>query len=246
MSCYRFSNFFVGGVIHIMIKNKSIFDNTYTQMKRRQALTSAVAALAISFAGCSGGSNETAAETMTNTPSPTPTTTATPTATASPTPTSTASPTPSAPTHDPGEQFTIGGGETTLRFTVRRLFQADEIGTAGTRKATDTFCVVILTVENPTSGSQDIPSDRITLRADDIIRKIDTDDSQAAGSDNRLDVGSIANETIGPGSSETGVVVYDAPADNDYALEFAQVNSDQPHIVPVGPLTGLNLLGDRY
>jgi hypothetical protein len=214
-------------------------------MIRRQILTKCAVVLSVGLVGCSGGdgsgsADETATETATPTPTPTPTSTPTPT------PTATATSTPSAPTHETGEQFTVGSGDTALRFTVRELFRATELGPARSNQATGRFCVVILSVFNPTSSSQDVPIDRITLRADDIVRRVDTGDSQAVGSDDRIDVSSIANQTVGPTSSVTGAIVYDAPPDNEYQLEFAPVGSAQNHIVPVGPISELDPLPSGY
>ncbi len=214
-------------------------------MIRRQILTKCAVALSAGLVGCSGGgSSGSADETITETATPTPT--PTPTSTPTPTPTATTTSTPSAPTHETGEQFIVGTGDTALRFTVRELFRATELGPTRSTQATEVFCVVILSVFNPTSSSQDVPIDRITLRTDDIIRRVDTGDSQAVGSDGRIDVSSIANQTVGPTSSVTGAIVYDAPPDNEYQLEFAPVGSTQRHIVPVGPISALDSLPSGY
>lgn len=82
-------------------------------MIRRRVLTKLAVALSAGFVGCSGNTGS-ADETVTGTPTSTPT----------PTPTS------SVLTHDIGEQFTVGSGDTALRFTVRQLSRAEELGAA--------------------------------------------------------------------------------------------------------------------
>jgi hypothetical protein len=63
------------------------------------------------------------------------------------------------------------------------------------------------------------------LPTDDIVRRVDTGDGQAVELHVRIDVSSIANQTVGPTPSVTGAVMYDAPLDNEYQLEFAPVGS---------------------
>jgi hypothetical protein len=208
-------------------------------------LSKLAVALSAGFVGCSGNTgsaDETVTDTATSTSTSTPTPTPTPTPTSTPTPT----PTSSVLTHDIGEQFTVGSGDAALRFTVRQLFRAQELGVARSNEATDQFCIVILTIENPTSSTQPNPTSRITLQADGVLQRVDTKASRAVEGDQRLGADSLADKPVAASSSETGIIVYDAPQNNEYQLSFAPIESGERHLIPVGMLENLDPLPSGY
>jgi len=212
---------------------------------RRRVLSKLAVALSAGFVGCSGNTgsaDETVTDTATSTSTSTPTPTPTPTPTSTPTPT----PTSSVLTHDIGEQFTVGSGDAALRFTVRQLFRAQELGVARSNEATDQFCIVILTIENPTSSTQPNPTSRITLQADGVLQRVDTKASRAVEGDQRLGADSLADKPVAASSSETGIIVYDAPQNNEYQLSFAPIESGERHLIPVGMLENLDPLPSGY
>lgn len=216
-------------------------------MIRRRVLSKLAVALSAGFVGCSGNTgsaDETVTDTATSTSTSTPTPTPTPTPTSTPTPT----PTSSVLTHDIGEQFTVGSGDAALRFTVRQLFRAQELGVARSNEATDQFCIVILTIENPTSSTQPNPTSRITLQADGVLQRVDTKASRAVEGDQRLGADSLADKPVAASSSETGIIVYDAPQNNEYQLSFAPIESGsgERHLIPVGMLENLDPLPSGY
>lgn len=220
-------------------------------MKRRRALAAFGTALAGGLAGCSGGDGdggggetETPAGTGTATATATPRSTPTPTPTA--TATATATPASSTPTHDLDESFTVGEGSSAIGFTFRRFFRAQELGPMRTEEAVDTFLIVILTVRNPQSQSIDVPSPNMKLRASGVIKNVDDGASEAAGSDDRLDVRSIASATVPPGESVTGAIVYDAPTGHDYRIVITPAGSGSDHAVPVGDIADLESLAESY
>jgi hypothetical protein len=206
-------------------------------MIRRQILTKCAVALSVGFVGCSGGGGGGSADkTATETATPTPT----------PTPTATATATPSAPTHEIGEQFIVGSGDTALQFTVRQLFRAEELGAARSNEATDQFCIVILIIKNQTSSTQPNPTSRITLQADGVLQRVDVKASRDVEGDQRLDADSLADQPVAAGASVTGIIVYDAPQNNDYQLNFAPIGGGERHLVPVGMIKNLDSLPSGY
>jgi hypothetical protein len=211
-------------------------------MIRRRILTKLTVVLSAGLIGCSGDSGSTD-ETVTDTATPTPTATATATPTPTPSATATATPT---PTHDIGEQFAVGSGDTALRFTVRQLFRAEELGAARSNEAANQFCIVILTIKNQTSSTQPNPTSRITLQADGVLQRVDVKASRDVNGDQRLDADSLADQPVAAGTSVTGIIVYDAPQNNDYQLNFAPIGPGERHLVPVGMIKNLDSLPSGY
>jgi hypothetical protein len=64
--------------------------------------------------------------------------------------------------------------------------------------------------------------------------------------DQRLDADSLADQPVAASSSETGIIVYDAPQNNEYQLSFAPIESGERHLIPVGMLENLDPLPSEY
>lgn len=221
------------------------------------AFTGGLAGYVLGAAGSDEGDSaqsiEAAAETPTATPTPTatatptpePTPTPTPTATPSPTPTPTATPRP-YPTHDFGETFTVSGSSTAFRYTVHSAFRADSVGRFGGMPAEGVYAGAVLTVENLTGSRRAVPLRSIVLRGG--VRKFpNVDATNAAGTDERIGETSLADATLYPEEPVRGVVVYDFKAEDagDLSVQIVPPDIDGPipHVVPLGPLSGLDELG---
>jgi hypothetical protein len=205
-------------------------------MDRRTVLRFGGIAVAGLTAGCSGGGGEdTPAATATETPEPT----ATPTATATETPEPTATPTPSAPTHDLGEEFTVGEGSEAIRYTFDRFYRAAELGDSINAETPDgTYLVAILTLGNPQETETSLPTDNVKLRGDGTIRTIDRDGTEAIGSDSRINVPPIGYSSVVAGESRTGGIAFDAPLGKTYRIEITPPGRSDvtPHVVEVGDI----------
>lgn len=214
------------------------------------AVTGGLAGYALGVMGSDDAGTEQSVEAATaETPTSTPT--ATPTATPTPTPTPTATPTPgqtstSAPTHEFGEAFAVSGPSTEFRYTVHSVFRADMVGRFGGVPAEGVYVGVVLTAENRTGSRGAVPLESVVLRGG--VRTFpNADATNAAGRDDRIDEQSLADTTLYPEEPVRGVVVYDIDPESagDLAVHFVPPNVDEavPHVVPLGPLSGLGRLG---
>ena len=208
-------------------------------MKRRPILAACGTALFAGLAGCSGGDGGSGAEAEG---------TEAPTATETPTATPTETPEPSIVTESLGGAFTVGEGDRAVGFTVQDLLRAQALGPTQNEEATDTYLVVVLTVENPQSRTIDVPVGNVRLRASGTVKNVDLNASEALGEDRRVDIDSIATASVPAGESVTGGVVYDAPAGNDYRIEFTPLDGAEgrPHEVPVGDVADLDAIEGGY
>ena len=147
------------------------------------------------------------------------------------TPTATATPTPSTPTHEIGEQFTVGDGPQTVQYTVNGVSTAQEVGPdISPVEADGTFLLVDVTMENTGDESFNASSNIFTaLNAQDQEYDVDTEALVY------LDDG-IAFEQLNPGLSTDGSVVFDVPS-GEYRLRIEPVgvfSGARPHLVGLG------------
>jgi hypothetical protein len=217
-------------------------------VKRRPILAACATALTAGLAGCSGGGDGGSGGEAEGTDAATPTETPTATPTETPTSTPTATPEPSVVTESVGQAFTVGEGDRTVRYTVQELLQAQALGPTQNEEATDTYLIVVMTVENPQSRTLDVPVGNVRLRASGTVKNVDLNASGALGEDRRVDVDAIATASVPAGESVTGGVVYDAPTGNDYRLEFTPLDGAEgrPHEVPVGDIADLDAIESGY
>jgi hypothetical protein len=217
-------------------------------VKRRPILAACGTALSAGLAGCSGGGDGGNGGASGGTDAATPTETPTATPTETPTATPTETPEPSVVTESLGGAFTVGEGDRAVGFTVEDLLRAQALGPTQNEEATDTYLVVVLTVENPQSRTIDVPVGNVRLRASGTVKNVDLNASEALGEDRRVDVDAIATASVPAGESVTGGIVYDAPAGNDYRLEFTPLDGAEgrPHEVPVGDIADLDAIESGY
>lgn len=204
-------------------------------------------ALAAGLTGCSGSGDDGGSGGET-TDAPTATATETATTTETATATETATPEPSVVTESVGTAFTVGEGDQSVRFTVRELLRAQALGPTQNEEATDTYLVVVATVQNPQTRTVDVPVGSVRLRATGTVKNVDLAASEALGEDRRVELDSIAAASIPAGESVTGGIVYDAPTGNDYRLVFTPLDGAEgrPHEVPVGNLADLDAIEGGY
>lgn len=217
-------------------------------MNRRSILAACGTALTAGLAGCSGGGTGGSGGEDEATDEPTATETPTATPTETPTATPTATPEPSVITESLGQAFTVGEGERSVGFTVQELRRAQALGPTQNEEATDTYLIVVMSVENPQSRTIDVPVGNTRLRASGTVKNVDLNASEALGEDRRIDIRSIATASIPAGESVTGAVVYDAPTGNDYRIEFTPLDGagGRPHEVPVGDIADVEAIESGY
>lgn len=205
-------------------------------MKRR-TLVATLASVAIgSTAGCSGGSG--GDETTTTEP-----TTATETSTPAATPTATGTPAP--PIHGLDEPFVVGEGDHTIPYTVSGLYVADRIGHEGMGETADNgrFLIVILSIENVTDQTIDVPTGNLVVRGEGVIAHVDQAASETVASDDRINVPSLALATVPSGETRTGALLYDVSPDNSYRLRVTPTGDrGEVHYVSIGPIGDLRSL----
>jgi hypothetical protein len=191
-----------------------------------------------------GAAATTPSETETPTANTTPTATPTPTATSTSTATPTVTPSP-YPTHEFGESFAVSGPSTDFRYTFDRAFQAEAIGRFGGTSADGVYVGVVLTIENLTNSPTAVPLRSIVLQGG--VRKYPSVNATNAGAhDDRVSAESLANTTLHPNRPVHGVIVYelDPTATDDLSVSVTppDVDGPIPHIVPLGPISGLDVL----
>jgi hypothetical protein len=217
-------------------------------MKRRKLLATCGTVVAGLFAGCSGGGGgatatptETPTETPTATPTETPTETptATPTETATETPTETAAQTPSSPTHEVGDEFTVGTGGNRLTYRIRSLYRADTIGSsADNDTAEGAFLLVVMDLTNPTGEATGFPRNQFRAVNEQQLRYIDEAASDKISADDRVNVDPLTYATIRANSTKTGAVAFDLDTDQSYRLRILPTGEEgETHHVPVGQVT---------
>jgi hypothetical protein len=224
-------------------------------MHRRTLLAGWGTVLAGVLAGCGGdgdgGNGEadggsTPADTETEAPTDTPMETATPAETE--TPTETATPESADEfTHEIGEEFTVGEGDNPVTYRILELARSDQVGSQANYTTADgTFLIVTLEVANPQDEEIEFP--RRDFRLQDENRswqRFDRGPTEKVGSDGRLDVESIGDDTFTPGDSKIGAVVFDVDPDLTYRLWITPAGeADTPeHFVPIPDISSVEELG---
>lgn len=226
-------------------------------MHRRTLLAGCSTALAGVLAGCGGGGDgdggdaddgSTPANTATEAPTDTPTETAAETETAAPTDTATPEGTDEF-THEIGEEFTVGEGDSAVRYRILELARSDQVGSQTNYvTADDTFLVVTLEYANPQDEVIEFPRDDFRLQDENgSWQRFDRESTEKVGSDGRLDVQNIGDSTVTPGDSKIGAVVFEVDPDLTYRLWITPAGeADTPeHFVPIPDISSIEELG-RY
>jgi len=228
-------------------------------MKRRHYLLGC-GVLLPGVAGCLGGSDDatqTPADTPTptaepaETPTPTEEPTPTPTESPTPTPTETPSPTPTeTPTADPNvftheldERFTVGEDGNALTYRVIEYRRADRIGNQVNwiEPERGRFLVVIAELTNPQDRRIGLPRNDFRVRSPRTWRKFSEGATERLDIDDRVEEGSLANNSIASGRSAVGGVVFDVDPDQSWRVWITPADGpDTPsHFVDVGRVSAL-------
>lgn len=141
--------------------------------------------------------------------------------------------------HEMGEAFTVGSGDSAVRYNVEEATTADRIGgqTLGV-EADGSFVVVTLEVEN--TGTEPFIATTEHLKLVSTGGRTYSTATEAElyiEQDSRYDAGSMSFEELQPGLSIRRNLVYDVPNGQPYGLQVegtSMFSTAEPHYVPLG------------
>lgn len=147
----------------------------------------------------------------------------------------------STPTHEIGEAFTVGSGDSTVEYTVSSASSYSEIGGEfSSEEANGVFLVVQLEMTNQTGETIDVSSNHLkAVDAEDNQFDADAGASVYVESDPRIDAEGISFEQLNPGLTTSGAVVFDVAPGNSYRLLVEPVglfSSAESHFVELGTI----------
>jgi hypothetical protein len=217
-------------------------------MERRRVLALCGTVFTGALAGCGGGGGESATPTATATEPAAETATEpmaeTATATATPTATATAAPQADGPTHDVGDSFTVGAGESAIGYRIVDIYRADQLGSSANNATADgTFVIIILELSNPQSDATTFPRNEFIVANEEQIRYIDENATPLVADDERINVPPLANATVLAGSSKTGAVVFDLDPERSYRIRLRPLGDEgETHYIDIGRVSDLPAL----
>jgi hypothetical protein len=155
-----------------------------------------------------------------------------------PTPEPTEEPT---PTHQIGENFTVGNGDQTVEYIINSVESYEIIGNQFIEEeANGIFLVAELEMTNQTDQTIDIGTNHLKM-VDSSGNQFDSSDDAmtAIDQDDRIESESIIFEQLNPGLSTQGAVGYDVAPGESYALLIEPLgvfSNAESHLVEVGSI----------
>lgn len=228
-------------------------------MNRRGMLLGCGALLTGTVAGCLSNADDdapatptatnteagTPTETAESTPTPTATETETATPTVDPTPTETQTPGDERFTHELNTRFTVGEDRQAVTYRIIRYARTDRLGSSMNRStARGTYLLVFAELSNPQDRKIAVPKDDFRVRSSLTWRKFNEDATEKIEIDDRLDVRSLATQSVPSGQSITGAVAFDVDPEQSYRVWITPMDApDTPsHFVPVGEISAVDEL----
>lgn len=147
----------------------------------------------------------------------------------------------SRPTHEVGDTFTVGSGESTVEYTVNSVSSHTELGGEFTSEEPNgIFLVVQLEMTNQTDETIDVSSNHLkAIDSDENQFDADAGASVYVESDPEIEAEGISFEQLNPGLSTSGAVVFDVAPGDSYRLLVEPVglfSSAEANLVELGTI----------